>query len=105
MCTLSSGVSIVPRLFDDGRAPAAASWSLMYLRVCSMAGEPDGRGPIATSCRRCSQARPESNFGARRDAAPGSREQRRARERVCSHRRILRPFLPAARSRAARGPV
>src|SRR5437016_5057715 len=27
-----------------------------------MAGDPAGRGPIATSCRRCSQARLESNF-------------------------------------------
>src|SRR5258708_1707050 len=29
-----------------------------------MAGEPAGRGPMVTSCRRCSHARPESNFGA-----------------------------------------
>ena len=50
----------------------------MYLRVCSMAGEPDGRGPMATSCRRCSQARPESNFGAG-----------------------VRPGVPSARARSA----
>ena len=29
--------------------PSAASFSLMYFRVCSIAGDPDGRGPIATS--------------------------------------------------------
>jgi hypothetical protein len=34
----------------------------MYLRVCSMAGEPAGRGPIDTSWRKCSQARLESNL-------------------------------------------
>src|SRR2546422_918394 len=36
----------------------------MYLRVCSIAGDPAGRGPMATICRRCSQAREESNLGA-----------------------------------------
>src|SRR5947209_161792 len=35
----------------------------MYLRVCSIAGDPAGRGPIATTWRRCSHARLESNFG------------------------------------------
>src|SRR5438105_9254471 len=34
----------------------------MYLRVCSIAGDPAGRGPMATICRRCSHARLESNF-------------------------------------------
>src|SRR3954447_10583240 len=29
-----------------------------------MAGEPAGRGPIATNCRTCSNARPESKAGA-----------------------------------------
>src|ERR1043166_2410528 len=35
----------------------------MYLRVCSIAGEPAGRGPMATIWRKCSHARLESNFG------------------------------------------
>src|SRR5438105_7661456 len=34
----------------------------MYLRVCSIAGEPAGRGPMATIWRRCSHARDESNL-------------------------------------------
>ena len=37
---------VVPRLLDGRRCPTAASWSLMYLRVCSIAGEPAGRGPM-----------------------------------------------------------
>src|SRR5689334_424322 len=36
----------------------------MYWRVCSTAGEPAGRGPNETNCRRCSQARFESKRGA-----------------------------------------
>src|SRR6266853_4135129 len=40
----------------------AASCALMYLRVCSIAAEPAGRGPMATIWRRCSHAREESNF-------------------------------------------
>ena len=70
---------LVPRLLGGGQ-PGGSSCSLMYLRVCSIAVDPDGRGPRATSCRRCSHARPASNFSepwagppsraARRDAPP-----------------------------------
>src|SRR5260221_4831352 len=62
MRTLSTGVCS-PQACSAATRPSAASRSLMYLRVCSMAAEPDGRGPMATSCRRCSHARPESNLG------------------------------------------
>src|SRR5689334_21344020 len=34
----------------------------MYARVCRMAAEPAGRGPIDTICRRCSHALLLSNF-------------------------------------------
>ncbi len=33
-----------PRSGQRSRCREAPSWSLMYFRVCSMAGEPDGRG-------------------------------------------------------------
>src|SRR5688500_3752620 len=36
--------------------PSAVSCAVMYWRVLALAGEPDGRGPIASCCRRCSHA-------------------------------------------------
>src|SRR5437660_1501944 len=62
MCTRPSGVSSSHACSTVLR-PMAASCSLMYFRDCSIAAEPAGRGPIATSWRRCSHARFESNFG------------------------------------------
>src|SRR5439155_9489418 len=49
--------------FPTRRSSDLASWALMYFLACSIAGEPAGRGPIATSWRRCSQARDESKRG------------------------------------------
>src|SRR5918993_5485746 len=36
--------------------PSAASCAVMYCRVLALAGDPDGRGPIATCWRTCSHA-------------------------------------------------
>ena len=90
--------------------PTAASCSLMYLRVCSMAGEPAGRGPIATSCRRCSQARLGVELR-RRPALQRAMRSARARDAQQSSP-IMRssashstPVCPAGRSRAAPAPV
>ena len=64
----------------------------MYVRDCSIAAEPAGRGPIATSCRRCSHARLESNAGG------GRRLKREApRQEEPKHRLPDYPIDPLTR--------
>ena len=59
--------AVIRTRFDQARAQAAGTLPdgpfrgvpiLLKDLGCSMAGEPEGRGTMATSCRRCSNALP-----------------------------------------------
>src|SRR5437762_6404149 len=64
----------------------------MYLRACSMAAEPAGRGPMATSSRRSAHARLESNVGAA--AVCAARATATSTRAVTRRSSWLLPLLP-----------